>query len=183
MRVGLPGWVEETIPPGAVFPTPEEQMALAVRLAEENARRGTGGPFGAAVLEEGTGKLIAPGVNRVVPARCSCAHAEVVALSLAQQALATHDLGGRGLALATSTEPCAMCLGAAVWSGVGALLIGARDEDARAVGFDEGPKPAEWERELERRGIKIVRDVMRKEAAAVLRRYASSGGAIYNPTR
>ena len=60
------------------------------------------------------------------------------------------------------------------------LLCGARAEDARAVGFDEGEKPADWPAALERRGISVGRDVLREEAAAVLRRYAEGGGEIYN---
>ena len=73
-----------------------------------------------------------------------------------------------------------MCLGAVSWSGARRLVCGARDEDVRAIGFDEGPKPPDWIRELERRGISVVRDELRDEAAAVLRRYAEEGGIIYN---
>jgi hypothetical protein len=60
------------------------------------------------------------------------------------------------------------------------LVCGARDEDARAIGFDEGPKLPDWESALEERGIEVSRDVLRGEAASVLRFYAESGGAIYN---
>ena len=122
-------------------------MRLAVSLARENVRRGTGGPFGAAVFEARTGRLVAAGVSLVVPARWSGAHAEIVALALAQRALGTHDLGGPGMApheLVTSVEPCAMCLGAVAWSGVRRLVCGAREAEARAIGFDEGPKPGRW---------------------------------------
>ena len=128
-------------------------------------------------------RLIAAGVNLVVPAHASIAHAEMIALTLAQQRLGTHDLSETGCELATSTEPCAMCLGAIPWSGVTRLLCGARDEDARAVGFDEGAKPANWVQELTSRGIEVVRDVLRDEARAVLRDYKQSGGTIYNPRR
>ncbi|WP_217995186.1 hypothetical protein [Methylogaea oryzae] len=76
-----------------------------------------------------------------------------------------------------------MCLGATLWSGVKSLLCGARDEDARAIGFDEGPKPADWADQLRRRGIAVTRDVMRDEACKVLQRYKNQGGTIYNPSR
>ena len=56
------------------------------------------------------------------------------------------------------------------------MVCGARDEDARAIGFDEGPKMPDWIPALERRGISVVRD----EAAAVLEEYAGRGGVIYN---
>jgi hypothetical protein len=63
------------------------------------------------------------------------------------------------------------------------LVCGARYEDARAVGFDEGPKMPDWIPALERRGISVVRDVSHDEAVAVLEEYAGSGGMIYNARR
>ncbi len=180
----LPEWVASVMPlADHVFRDDEEKMHLAVMLAKENVRHDTGGPFGAAIFDRDTGRLIAPGVNIVVPAHWSGGHAEMVALALAQQNLKTHDLGGDGMPfceLFTSVEPCAMCLGAVPWSGVRRLVCGARDEDARKVGFDEGPKPDNWIGELEQRGISVIRNVLRNEAAGVLREYAEGGKPIYN---
>ena len=178
-----PAWIHEHLAnlPGQVADD-TERMALAIELARLNTEHGTGGPFGAAVFES-SGRLVAVGVNVVVPDSCSFAHAEMTALGAAQQRLKTYDLGAEGLPqheLVTSTEPCAMCMGAVPWSGVRRLVCGARDEDARAVGFDEGPKIAEWPKELQARGIAVVRDVLRDEAAGVLRGYADGGGRIYN---
>ena len=73
-----------------------------------------------------------------------------------------------------------MCLGAISWSSVRRLVCGSRNEDAHAIGFDEGPKPPGWISELERRGISVVRDELRDEVAAVPRRYAEEVGVIYN---
>jgi tRNA(Arg) A34 adenosine deaminase TadA len=157
-------------------------MALAIDLAAENARRGSGGPFGAAVFERRSGRLVAAGVNRVVAAGLSCAHAEMIAISLAQRVRGTYDLAAPGrppLELVSSSEPCAMCFGAIPWSGVTRLVCGARASDAEAIGFDEGPKPRAWVRALEARGIAVVRDVRRKEAVAVLRAYGEASGEIY----
>jgi len=154
-------------------------MGLAIALARENARRGSGGPFGAAVFERDTGRLVAVGVNAVVASGLSLAHAEMLALSFAQRARGRFDLGGRSSPaheLVTSSEPCAMCFGAIPWSGVRRLVCGARASDAEAIGFDEGPKPARWVHALERRGISVVRDVQRAESRAVLREYA---GPLY----
>ncbi len=152
-------------------------------LSRENVERGSGGPFAAAVFDPQRGMLVAPGVNLVMPASCSSAHAEIVALSVAQQVTGTHDLGAAGLPpleLVSSTEPCAMCMGAVPWSGVRRLVCCARGEDAEAIGMDEGAKPTDWEAALAARGISVVRDVCRTEAAAVLRDYAAQGGPIYN---
>ncbi len=179
----LPAWVEELDLRDREYPTLEDRMGLVVELARQNVERGTGGPFGAAIFEGVTGRLLAPGMNLVVPSGCSVAHAEMVAIMVAQQAVGDFDLGAEGRPdydLFASTEPCAMCFGATPWSGVRRLVCGARDEDARAVGFDEGAKLPDWAAALEERGIAVVRDVCREEAAAVLRDYAESGGQIYN---
>ena len=178
----LPDWVGEMLA-DRVYPTVEDRMRLAVELSRLNVRHGTGGPFGAAIFERETGELLAPGVNLVVGSNCSVAHAEMVAIMVAQQTIGDFDLGGEDrppYELVASTEPCAMCLGATPWSGVRRLVCGARDEDASAIGFDEGEKPAGWVPALERRGITVVRDVLREEAASVLREYAGGGGEVYN---
>ncbi len=183
----LPSWVEELLADRErTYPTVEDRMRFAVELSRSNVRHATGGPFGAAIFDAETGRLLAPGVNLVIGSNCCVFHAEMVAVMIAQRMLENFDLGGPGVPayeLVTSTEPCTMCLGATVWSGVRRLACGARDEDAVEIGFDEGPKPPEWARTLEARGISVQRDVLRDEAASVLREYAEEGGEIYNARR
>lgn len=185
--ITLPGWLDTALPgPERTFATAEDRVALAIELARLNVAHATGGPFGAAVFEARSGRLVAAGVNVVVPENCAAAHAEIVALSLAQKALRSHDLGDTGhppCELVASTEPCAMCLGAVAWSGVQSVVCGARDEDARAAGFDEGPKPADWQAALEERGIAVTTGVHRKAAAEVLQSYVAQGFPVYNPRR
>jgi tRNA(Arg) A34 adenosine deaminase TadA len=158
-------------------------MAFVLELARQNVRRGTGGPFAAAVFDADHHTLVALGVNVVIPQGCSIGHAEILALALAQRRLRSHDLGVLGVPaceLTTSAAPCAMCLGAIPWSGVRRVVCGAREEDVRAVGFDEGDKPARWPQALEARGITVVQDVRRDEATAILREYVRDGGRVYN---
>ena len=178
----LPPWVSEALPdPRRAYPTPEAKMGLAIGLSRLSVERRFGGPFGAAVFDLSDNRAVAVGVNLVVPARCSVAHAEMVAMILAQQRLRTHDLrcaGGAGFELVTSTAPCAMCLGAIPWSGVRSVVCGARGEDACGIGFDEGSKPPDWAGALRGRGVSVACDVRRDEARSVLRLYAG-GGAIY----
>src|SRR5512136_1453019 len=145
----LPDWVDGFIARygSSGFSSSEGRMRFVIALAKENIIQKTGGPFGAAIFNASTHELIAPGVNLVVSARCSVLHAEIVAIMLAQKLAGTFDLGAKGLPrleLVTSVAPCAMCLGAIPWSGVRRLVCGGRDEDARAIGFDEGAKPADW---------------------------------------
>ena len=187
INLSLPDWFGEffaTADP--VLLTVEDRMRLVIRLAQLNIENRTGGPFAAAVFERDSGKLIAPGVNLVIPANCSIAHAEIIALALAQQTLGTYDLAGPSIPsceLVTSTEPCAMCLGAVGWSGVRSLVFAAGDQDARAIGFDEGDKPSDWVNALQHRGIAVTRDILRPQAVAVLEQYQRTNGQIYNPTR
>ena len=183
LTISLPEWVPALMAaaPGGLA-TLEERMRLAVSLARENVNHG-GGPFGAIVVEADSGRVVAPGVNLVVPLNCSLAHAEMVAISIAQQVAGTYDLGASGLPalqLVTSTEPCAMCLGAIPWSGIKSLICGACGDDAERIGFDEGCKPDRWYETLESRGISVKLGICGEEAAAVLTDYGERGGPIYN---
>lgn len=170
----------------AFFPSAEDRMAFVIGAARENVARGEGGPFAAGVFEQESGRIVALGVNLVRASGLSVAHAEIIALSRAQAHLGAFDLSAAGapaLELYSTAAPCAMCLGAIPWSGVARLVVGARAEDVEAVGFDEGAKPADWKAGLRDRAIAVIEDILRDEAAAVLREYAARGGVIYNPRR
>jgi tRNA(Arg) A34 adenosine deaminase TadA len=181
MEIATPDWLEQSVDWSARYGTDEARMHVAVELARQNVLRGTGGPFGAGVFDA-DGGLVAAGVNSVTRLGNSVLHAETLAIMLAQSRLGTYALGAgdRTYLLVTSCEPCAMCLGATLWSGVQGLVCGATREDATALGFDEGPVFAESWDYLERRGVRTVRGVLRQEAAAVLELYRAKGGAIYN---
>jgi tRNA(Arg) A34 adenosine deaminase TadA len=185
----LPDWAADELAAQAVhiFATLEERVALAIALARQNFDRDTGGPFGAAVFEQDTGRLVSIGVNRVVPMRCSSAHAEVVALGLAQRAIGSHDLGGVGQPahqLVVNWCPCAMCCGAVVWSGVRSVVIAGSGPDLEHItGFDEGPIHPDWAGELTRRGIQVTDGVLREESLQMFRDFAQSGRPVYNARR
>ncbi|TFG64455.1 MAG: nucleoside deaminase [Nitrospirales bacterium] len=183
-QLELPQWITNFLQQQpTTFPTPESRMDLVTTLSKLNIEQGTGGPFGAGVFRTDTHELVAPGVNLVLSSQSSLAHAEVVAIMMAQQTLGVHDLGANGLLpheLVTSCEPCAMCLGAICWSGVRHLVCGARGSDAEAIGFDEGPKPKNWASALEQRGISVTVDIGRPKATQVLQQYVDQGGEVYN---
>ena len=184
IQINLPTWLSGfNAEKSGVYATPEARMQLVVMLSRLNIEQGTGGPFGAAVFDRQTHQLLATGVNLVTSSDCSLAHAEMVALASAQQQFGSFDLGAKGLPeceLVSSCEPCAMCFGAIPWSGVRHVICGARDSDARAIGFDEGPRHPDWQQQLLVRGIGVECDVCRDDAASVLRTYADQGGLIYN---
>ena len=177
IHLTLPPWIEEVADATRRYMGDEERVALAIELSRHNIEFGSGGPFGAAVFDDG-GRLIAAAANRVVPQTCSVAHAEMLAYMAAQQRLASYRLNEQGghYTLATSSQPCCQCYGATVWAGIDTLLIGARAEDVEELtNFDEGPLPADWVGELERRGITVRRDILREQARSVLATYGERG--------
>jgi tRNA(Arg) A34 adenosine deaminase TadA len=182
--ISLPAWALDEANRIPTLSSVEERMEAVIRFSRLNCDNDTGGPFAAGVFEEQSGKLVAIGVNRVVPMNCSSAHAEIVALSLAQKQLAAFDLGGPGMArhqLVVNWRPCAMCYGAVIWSGVRSLVIAGSDSQLEQItGFDEGPMPAAWREELQRRGIELTEDVLKAEACKVFRAFRDSGKLVYN---
>ena len=181
IRLALPAWITQEVDGTRAYADDEARVGLAIRLALGNVEHASGGPFGAAVFDA-TGHLIAVGVNRVLPEHCSAAHAEITALTIAQARVRRARLNADGArhVLATSAQPCAMCYGAIFWAGIDELLIGARAEDVMELSeFDEGPLPTDWIGELEKRGIRVRRDILRAEAREVFIRYAGTGGRAY----
>ena len=187
-RVDLPPWLlaeQQAIPERLTDAA--ERIRLVNRLAARTVAEGTGGPFAALVVERGTGEVVAAGVNLVLHSNLATAHAEVVALSLAQTRTGHWNLAGKGAErmLVVNAQPCVMCLGALIWSGVRAVEVSATSADVvSATGFDEGPVPADWQAQLEQRGIAVATGLLRDESLAVLRdfrRQVEQGQAVlYN---
>jgi len=182
IHLTLPAWIHDAVDPQTICVDDEAKIALAIELSRLNITHASGGPFGAAVFDEASGRLIGIGVNRVLQQSCSVAHAETMAYMTAQSRMQHARLNENGarIALATSSQPCCMCYGATFWAGIDTLLIGARSADVEDLtDFDEGPLPADWIGELERRGIAVRRDILRDEARAVLGDYGKLGGRSY----
>jgi tRNA(Arg) A34 adenosine deaminase TadA len=107
-------------------------LAAVVERATRNVAEG-GGPFAAAVVRDGT--VVAEGVNRVTRDLDPTAHAEVVAIRAACQALGDHVLAGS--VLVSSCEPCPLCISAALWARVDRVVYAADRDDAARAGFDD----------------------------------------------
>jgi tRNA(Arg) A34 adenosine deaminase TadA len=183
IRIDCPAWLDEVVDWDRTYDDDESRMRVALTCARENVLRDTGGPFGAAVFDSDSGRLVAAGVNLVVPADNSSLHAEIVAFMMAQAVLGTYTLQRSDLPaheIHTSCEPCAMCLGAVLWSGVRRVVSSALREDADSISFDEGPVFAASYEYLRARGIAFESGVLRPEGQDVLRLYGERGGPIYN---
>lgn len=184
-QITLPDWViRETEQLPKFIPDVEQRMRAVIRFSKLNFENGTGGPFAAGIFEVESGALITIGVNRVVPLNMSSAHAEIVAISMAQRILNTFDLGGPGMAdhqLVVNGRPCAMCFGSIPWSGIRSVVVGASGDQIEALtGFDEGPIHPNWQSELRQRGIEVTEDVLAEEACEVFRKFRDSDSPVYN---
>ncbi|GLZ33451.1 tRNA-specific adenosine deaminase [Lentzea sp. NBRC 105346] len=107
-------------------------LLATIDLATTNVSNG-GGPFGAMIVRNG--EVIATGVNQVTPTLDPTAHAEIVAIRNACQALGDFKL--TGCTLISSCEPCPLCLSAALWARVDRVVYAADRHDAAAAGFDD----------------------------------------------
>ena len=127
------------------MPSDEDFMRHAIALSRRAMEGDAGGPFGAIVVQDG--KVVSEGWNQVTSTNDPTAHAEVVAIRRACSALGRFDL--RGAVLYTSCEPCPMCLAAAYWARLDAVVFGNARDAAASIGFDdqwiydEVPKPIE----------------------------------------
>lgn len=111
----------------------ESFIQRAIELAVENVRSGHGGPFAAIVVKDG--RIVATGVNSVTKTNDPTAHAEVMAIRAACEALGSFQLDGCDLY--TSCEPCPMCLGAIYWARPARVFFAATCHQAADAGFDD----------------------------------------------
>lgn len=140
------------------------------------------GPFVAAIYDD-KGNLVVKVANSVVNETCSNNHAEVNAIKLAEQKLGTYDLAKENLSLYVTAEPCMMCLGAIMWSGIKNVYYGVPSKRVEEItGFDEGFKP-DWFNEFKKRGITVYGNIEVKAGEKELHKYVKSNKTIYKPER
>lgn len=140
------------------------------------------GPFVAAVYDQ-NGNLIAKAANSVVNEVCSNNHAEINAIKKAQEKLETYDLSSYNLSIYITAEPCMMCIGAIMWSGIKNVYYSVPSKTVEKItGFDEGFKPS-WLNEFKKRGIIVYGNIDAKAGEDELKQYVKLGNIIYKPTR
>lgn len=104
-------------------------MNNALALAREAGALGEV-PVGAVVVCDG--EIVGRGYNRPILAHDPTAHAEVMALRAAGQALGNYRMPG--CTLYVTLEPCAMCSGAIQHARIARVVFGARDPKTGACG-------------------------------------------------
>lgn len=144
-------------------------MREAIRMSIENVEGAKGGPFGAIVVKNG--KIIARGTNQVTTTNDPTAHAEVVAIRNACQALGSFQL--EGCEIYTSCEPCPMCLGAIYWARPDRLYYANSKEDAAAINFDDQFIYEEIAKPVEERQL-FTRQLLRDEALVAFKKWEES---------
>ena len=138
--------------------TPTDLMSLAIEKARAGIAAGQS-PFGCAIAR--SGELLSCSHNSVVLTTDITAHAEVNAIREACQVAG--DIFLTGAVVATTCEPCPMCMAALHWARVDTVYYGATIADADKAGFNELQLPA---RELLRLGLselKLVPLVLQDE--------------------
>ena len=144
-------------------------MERAIALSLENVRTATGGPFAALVVRNGS--VIGEGTNQVTTTLDPTAHAEVVAIRGACQALKNFQLSD--CELYTTCEPCPMCMGAIYWARLGKVYFGNTRADAAKIGFDDSLIYDELVLPLASRKIPML-PLMRDQALAAFREWEKS---------
>ena len=162
----------------------ENAKKIILQLQDEisDCIAGGSGPFLAAVFDE-EGKLISKTANSVVSEGCSNNHAEMNAIKMAQKNLGTYDLSKYNLSLYVTSEPCMMCIGGLMWSGIKAVYYGVPSKRVEEItGFDEGFKP-NWFEEFKNRGITVYGNIEVEAGEKVLYDYVNTGKTVYQPER
>jgi tRNA(adenine34) deaminase len=140
-------------------------MAEALRQAQRAAEAGEV-PVGAVLVKDG--RVLGRAHNQVEALRDATAHAEMIAITQAAEALENWRL--EGVDLYVTLEPCAMCAGAMVLSRVGRIIYGADDPIAGACGSTFNIVS---EKKLNHR-IPVVKGVQAERCGAILKEFFRS---------
>ena len=143
----------------------ERWMREALRMARQAAEAGEV-PVGALLVKDG--RILGRAHNQVEMLKDATAHAEMIAITQAAEALENWRL--EGVDLFVTLEPCAMCAGALVLSRVGRIVYAADDPVAGACGSVFNIVS---EKRLNHR-IPVVKGVFAEESAELLRSFFKS---------
>ncbi len=145
-----------------------DKAAMEAALGEARAAGAAGEiPIGAVVLDR-DGRILARGRNCREALADPTAHAEIVALRAAGEALGGWRLSG--CTLVVSLEPCPMCAGAAVMARIDRMVFGAWNEEYGAAG-------SRWDLVRDRRlnhRVEVIGGVLADECGAMVREFMVS---------
>lgn len=159
-----------------------EEIILGLQKELESVIKTGVGPFIAAIYDE-KGTLISKTTNSVVKDKCSNRHAEMNAIMEAEKFYNTYDLAPFNLSLYVTSEPCIMCLGGIMWSGIKNVYFGVPSKRVEEItGFDEGFKQ-NWLEEFKKRDITVYGNIAQEYGEKILEQYVKTGKEVYKPSR
>lgn len=138
--------------------TPEQLMDEAIAVCREGLAAGQS-PFGCAIAVDG--EIISRRHNTVMATTDITAHAEVNAIRTGNETLDNVFL--EGAIVATTCEPCPMCMAALHWARVETVYYGASIADAEDAGFNELQLPASELLRIGQSKLKLIGDIRRQE--------------------
>lgn len=145
----------------------------------EGVRNGKG-PFYAEIYDA-NGNLVVSSSNSVVEDNCCLHHAEINTIKKAHEKFKEYSLAPENLTIYVNAEPCIMCAGAIMWSGIKTVYFGVPSSEVEKItGFDEGYKP-NWIKEFKKRRITVYGNIEQQAGEKVLEDYVNSGRKIYKP--
>lgn len=131
-----------------------------MRRAIEIARRNPDAPFGCVIADAESGEILAEGLNDAE--RSPLLHGETAAV---MDLISAHPEADRArLTLYTTAEPCPMCSGAILWSGIPRVVLGSTIETLKGLGFPHIDLPcAEVSSRASFGGFEVVEGVLERE--------------------
>ena len=148
---------------------PEELMQLAIEVARKGVGKGQS-PFGCAIAQDET--VLAVEHNTVAATKDITAHGEVNALRAACSEVEHFHL--HGVVVATTCEPCPMCMAALHWARVDTVYFGASIDDAARAGFNELTLPAMHLLQVGGSNVKLVGYVLQEECVQLFDHWLSN---------
>lgn len=142
-----------------------------IRRALDWARRGDRTPgangIGCVIVREG--KVLAEAHNEVGLRHDPTAHAEIVAIRRACEAVGADDL--RGATLYSTLQPCGMCAMASIWAKLGRIVYGAENTDVHPMYFEDRHTDT----------MRFIRDAFRRDITYTGGVLAADCAALYVP--
>ena len=146
--------------------TDEEYMKIAIELSKKAYY-----PYGAIIVKDD--KIIGRSDTDVLVSKTAYSHAELRAIEDAMEHLGGHLCaeGGKGCTIYSSCEPCAMCMGAILYTGIERLVYGATLEDSKECVNNILAHAKDVASICKNRKISIIPECERDEAVKVLKKW------------
>ena len=146
--------------------TDKEYMDIAIEISKKSRY-----PYGAIIVRNN--QIIGRSDSDTTVTQSAFGHAELVAIENAMEHLGGHLCaeGGKGATIYSSCEPCAMCMGAILYTGIETLVYGATLEDSKEVVNDILAKAESVANACINRSIEIIHEFEREKAVKILREW------------